>query len=338
LKRRSRLQVEALVHCLTAISAGLARCVFALFDAPGRTDGRARNQSSAFALGGELYFRRNTYRATTAFARGNLNYDLYGLGAGANRARLPLEQTGQAFFGEFLRRLPWKLFLGPRFLWGSSVIALRSVSDDAVPLPPDIGLRTTLTALGFGMQRDTRSNRFYPTGGSLLDVTSDFFSGALGSKYAFQSYKVTFNKYAGLTKNQILAYNVFGCATGGRPPFYGNCIYGTDNELRGYVAGRYLDRYMVATQLEYRLGFPWRLGLVGFGGVGGSRARRQPAVSDQELPAEYWRRNSVRIKREIRCEPSRRSRPRQRQRYMEHWRRRGVLASSLNAPFELCQF
>ena len=58
------------------------------------------------------------------------------------------------------------------------------------------------------------------------------------------------------------------CATGGEPPFYGNCIYGTNNELRGYTAGQYLDRYMFATQLEYRLSLPWRLGLVGFGGVG----------------------------------------------------------------------
>jgi hypothetical protein len=38
--------------------------------------------------------------------------------------------------------------------------------------------------------------------------------------------------------------------------------------LRGYTAGRYLDRYMLGTQLEYRLVLPWRLGLVAFGGVG----------------------------------------------------------------------
>jgi len=27
------------------------------------------------------------------------------------------------------------------------------------------------------------------------------------------------------------------CGTGGEPPFYGNCIYGMNNELRGYQAG-----------------------------------------------------------------------------------------------------
>jgi len=64
----------------------------------------------------------------------------------------------------------------------------------------------------------------------------------MGSKYSFQSYKFTFNKYWSLAKRQVLAYNGFVCFTGGQPPFYGNCIYGTNSELRGYTAGRYLDR------------------------------------------------------------------------------------------------
>lgn len=44
---------------------------------------------------------------------------------------------------------------------------------------------------------------------------------------------------------------------------------GTNEELRGYTAGRYFDRYMIATQLEYRLLLPKRFGIVAFGGVGG---------------------------------------------------------------------
>ena len=66
----------------------------------------------------------------------------------------------------------------------------------------------------------------------------------------------------------MLAYNSHFCATSGNPPFYGNCIYGTGNELRGYTAGQYFTRYMVATQLEYRLGLPKGFGLVAFGGLG----------------------------------------------------------------------
>jgi len=102
-----------------------------------------------------------------------------------------------------------------------------------------------------------------------LDFTADFFSQGLGSKYSYQSYKFTFNKFASLSKKQVLAFDFGFCGTGGKPPFYGNCIYGTNNRLRGYKAGRYLDRYMLVTQLEYRLVLPKRFGLVGFGGIGG---------------------------------------------------------------------
>ena len=227
------------------------------------------NGTRAFALAGQLYFDENTYRATAAFARGNLNYNLYGLGAGTSQAQLPLNQAGQAEFAEFLRRLGWKFFLGPRFIWGSSLITLRPTDLGTTPLPPDVGIHTALTAIGFRLQRDTRSNRFYPTSGTLLDFTSDFFSQGIGSKYSFQSYKFTFNSYWILAKQQVLAYNGFACLTGGQPPFYGNCVYGTNSELRGYVAGRYLDRYIVATQLEYRLALPKRFGVVAFGGLGG---------------------------------------------------------------------
>jgi hypothetical protein len=66
----------------------------------------------------------------------------------------------------------------------------------------------------------------------------------------------------------VLAYNFFGCFTGGDPPFYGNCIYGANNELRGYTSGQYIDRHMFATQFEYHLALPKKFGLAGFTGVG----------------------------------------------------------------------
>lgn len=137
---------------------------------------------------------------------------------------------------------------------------------------------------GLGVVRDSRPNRFYPLKGSLAEFTSDFFAKNLGSKYSFQSYRFTFDKFASINTKQVLAYNLYVCGTGGKPPFYGECIYGANNELRGYTAGRYLDRYMIATQLEYRLVLPYRLGLVGFGGIGGVAPGAAQFRSDQLLP------------------------------------------------------
>ena len=246
------------------------------------------NGSRAFAVAGQLFVRRDTVRVTSVFFQGNLNYTFYGIGAAAGNVKvpLPLKQDGSVFLGEILRRIKWNFFVGPRVLTGHSTITLRSSGSSTAAIPPDIELDTKLTSLGFSIKRDTRPSRFYPESGAVLEVTSDFFANGFGSKYSFQSYRVTFNKYSSLSKRQVLAYNAFFCATGGQPPFYGNCIYGTSNELRGYEAGRYLDRYMIATQLEYRLVLPKRFGLVIFGGVGGvAQGGTQSFRSTNFLPA-----------------------------------------------------
>jgi len=226
--------------------------------------------SSAFLVGAQLYMKENRYEVEAAFADGNLNYNLYGgdFLSGLQGAKLPIRQDGRVFFGEAMRNVGHKLFIGPRVWIGNSVVRIREENNQVIT-PPDIGLHTELVALGIIATRDTSSNRFYPTQGSFLNITGDFFTQGLGSKYSFQAYRFTFNKYVSLSERQVLAYNAFVCLTGGSPPFYGNCIYGANNELRGYTAGRYLDRFMLATQLEYRQTLPKRFGFVLFGGLGG---------------------------------------------------------------------
>ena len=226
------------------------------------------NGSQAFALLGQLYLRENTYQIRSVYARGNLNYDIYGDGIQSG-LKLPLKQTGQAFLGEVVRRIGWDIFAGPRFLTGRSFITVRPTGGSSLPIPPEVGLHSNLTAIGIRVARDTRPNRFYPTSGTYFNFTSDFFSKTLGSKYSFQSYRTEFDKYWSLSSKQVIAYNADLCLTRGDPPFYGKCVYGTDDELRGYRAGQYFDLYMLTTQAEYRLSLPKRFGVVVFGGVGG---------------------------------------------------------------------
>jgi hypothetical protein len=226
------------------------------------------NGSRGFAVGGQLFLKENRYEVTAGFAHGNVNYDIYS--ARNANIRLPLVQTGEAFFGEFLRRIGWKFFVGPRFVTGRSFLTVMPNNVSNFPIPPEIGLHSNLTSIGVRLNRDTRPNHFYPVTGTFFTFTSDFFSEALGSKYTFQSYKTVFDKYWSLNKKQVIAYDANFCATGGAAPFYGNCIYGTNNELRGYVAGRYFTRYAITTQVEYRLVLPKRFGVVAFGGLGGT--------------------------------------------------------------------
>jgi Omp85 superfamily domain len=214
------------------------------------------NGSRGFGIGGDLFMKEDNYELKTVYVHGNIDYDLFGVGFANGNAglKLPLKQAGQLFFIECLKNIGWKFFVRPRFVNGNSFITVNSTSGDFALIPPDTGLTTNLRAVGIGVVCDSRINRFYSTKGMFLQFTGDFFSQGLGSKHSFQSHKVTFNKYQGFCSRHVLAYNLFLCGTGGEPPFNGNCIYGANNELRGYQAGRYLDRYMFATQLEYRAG------------------------------------------------------------------------------------
>jgi outer membrane protein assembly factor BamA len=140
------------------------------------------------------------------------------------------------------------------------------------PLPPiqdQLNLSITTAALGLRVLRDTRDDMFYPTRGSRLDGRVDFFGPYVGSRFTFQSYQFEMNRYLSLAKRHVLALRAMGCGvTGDHVPFYEMCQFGWMGDLRGYQTGRYRDRAMIATQGEWRVILPWRLGAALFGGVG----------------------------------------------------------------------
>jgi hypothetical protein len=243
--------------------------------------------SRALALAAELYVKGGAYQITGLALTGHLDYNFYGTGTDAGNAdrKLAIQQGGQVFFGEVLRRLGHKFYLGPR-IWvaHSEITPNLSKSDSDHPDIAQAFFNTDVKAFGLRLQRDSRTNRFFPTDGTLFDLTSNFYYvsptiGAMGgaegqsaaiqgNNFQFQSYRLDFNKYARVRKSQVLAYNLSLCATFGEAPFYGQCIFGANNELRGYTAGQYIDRFMFATQLEYRVDLPKRFGVAVFGGVG----------------------------------------------------------------------
>ncbi|MDT8069102.1 MAG: BamA/TamA family outer membrane protein [Terriglobia bacterium] len=227
------------------------------------------NSSRAFALAGELYFKEDRYHVIAGVAHGDLNYDFYGTGTSAGDAgrKFGLNETGTLFFGAVMRRLPGKIFVGPRIWMGASTLAPKEFGENHPDLPP-LNLPFNLRAIGVQLERDTVPNRFYPVKGTSLKFSADFFANTLGSTFSFQSYQFTFNAYRSFDDRQVLAYNAFACSTGGEAPFFGQCIFGMRNELRGYPAGRYIDDKMLATQVEYRVVLPWRMGAVAFAGIG----------------------------------------------------------------------
>jgi len=228
------------------------------------------NGSWLWGVGSKLYFKRDRFRFTWIYGKGQLHYDLYGIGnaAGDAGSSIPINQGGKALLVEPLIRIKGKLFVGPRYQWRN--LDAQAKGDT---LPPAINidpgeLKSTTSALGIHFQRDLRDNQFYPTAGTLTDVIGDFFQGTFGSDFSYQTYTFSFNKYSSLSPRQVFAFRVFGCASAGHVPFYDLCLLGMHNDIRGYKAGRYRDKLMLTTQAEYRLELPKRFGLVAFVGVG----------------------------------------------------------------------
>lgn len=227
------------------------------------------NGTRAWAAATELYFNQDRYHVVSGAAHGHLNYDFYGTGNAAGDAgrKFGLNQSADVFLGEILRRTVWRIFIGPRIWFGTSRLEPQHLAESYPNLPP-LGKDFKMRSLGFKIERDTVPNRFYPQEGTTFQLASDFFAKDLGGTFTFQRHRLTFNAYRSFGAEQVVAYNLFGCSTGGAAPFFGKCIFGMQDELRGYPAGRYIDMKMLATQVEYRRTLPWRLGVAVFGGLG----------------------------------------------------------------------
>ena len=238
-------------------------------------------------IGGRLYFSENKYQTTFAIIKGRVNFDFFGIGRipGRPPISVPLKTGGTIFFGEFLRNLGHNIFIGPRYQRRNLYARLDGVQTPGGFEIPAIDLQSVSAALGFHLQRDKRDSTFYPTKGSLFDVTGDFFAKGLGSRRQYQIYKVSYNGFHELAPRQILAYRGVICSANQSVPFYDLCLYGASNDLRGYTSGEFQNRRMFATQAEYRRELKGRFGLVAFGGIGGIAKRWNEFRGDELLPA-----------------------------------------------------
>ncbi len=248
-----------------------------------RTNGGSRGGG----LGGRFYFSENKYQTTLVLARGNANFDFFGIGRipGRDPISVPLSVGGKIFFGEFLRNV-WKdVFVGPRYQYRNLTVSLDGPQTPGGFEIPDIDIKSKSVALGVHIQRDKRDSTFYPTKGSLFNVTGDFFDQSLGSRRQYQNYKVSYNHYRAISSKRILAYRGVICSANQNVPFYDLCFYGANNDIRGYTAGEFQNRRMFATQAEFRQVLAKRFGLVAFGGFGGVARRWNRFRSDHLLPA-----------------------------------------------------
>jgi hypothetical protein len=200
----------------------------------------------------------------------DLRYRFYGTGASAGQdgTSVPVVQKALAFAPELLLHVAQRTFVGVRYRGVRVETALESGS-----LPPAIAAvlpnSITVVSSGFGPRAtfDTRDNDMSPSTGILADFRANFADKSFGSDFDYQTYELSGNTYR-RTGPGVLALRAFACQASGSTPLFDLCLFGSGGDLRGYEAGRYRDRAMLAAQAEYRFPLAGRFGAVVFGGWG----------------------------------------------------------------------
>ncbi len=131
------------------------------------------------------------------------------------------------------------------------------------------GTGTTLTTgMGLRLEYDTRDSTYAPRSGELLSTQLSVFSDVLGGDFNFISYRIDLRHYIGLPYGHVVGLHARSEHRFGTAPFFENSRAGGKRLLRGMVKGRYNDNHLAGAQVEYRLPVFWRVGMVGFAGVG----------------------------------------------------------------------
>ena len=244
---------------------------------------RTVDGNTGFAVGGRAYFQEDRHRVTGWVLNYDIGYDFYGVGSEAGTAGLsiPIRQRGEGFGVQYLRLWRDNTYLGARYSFSQSRVSL---DVELPPWLPDILTEVTTNTGGLGLvlQRDKRNSTFYPTEGSLLESAVDYYAPTFNSDFSYQVYSASYSAYRTLSERTVLASRAYARQVGGEAPFFALSLFGSGGDLRGYTAGQYRDKLVVAAQTEYRQQLPDPWGYVVFAGVG-EVAPRLSALSFEDL-------------------------------------------------------
>ena len=227
------------------------------------------------------------------FFLGRLRYQrfpllYYGIGPDA-----PAEEQARVDANSFvlrervLRKLSGNLYFGLEMDFQQlAQVNFNVLDNEPLDLPRGSSGSTNL-GLGAGLVYDNRHN--------ILNVREGFFgeTGFLryddtwGSDFSFTHYFLDARYFKTVAPQQVLATQVYGAYVDGEVPFNQLALMGGESLMRGYYLGRYRDKTLLATQLEYRfLPFPFskRWGAAAFLAAGGvAPAPREINLGDWQV-------------------------------------------------------
>ncbi len=229
--------------------------------------------SWAAAVFQKAHFADDRFRLTAAAGYGDMNLNFYGVGpdAGERDRSIGLNQKGTFALAQGLYRVRPNLYIGAQYRYLGVDTSLNLSGPPPFPdldLPP-FELESQVSGLGIAAEYDSRDTEYGPTKGIYAQAQWLWNGDAIGSDFDYGKFTGAVNGYHAAGEKGVIAWRGSLCAAGDGAPFYDLCMYGQQNDLRGYETGQYRDGAMWAVQAEYRRPLLWRFGAVAFFGVGG---------------------------------------------------------------------
>jgi len=163
-----------------------------------------------------------------------------------------------------------KLFLGAGIRY-NHISSVEVEPNGILDLSDQTGTKgSTASGIQLAIIYDSRDNILNAKKGSYMRFTHGFYGTQLGGTQKFQLTRFDARCYFNPTNNKsnVLALQLLAHFSHGDTPLLEMGRLGGSELMRGYFIGRYTDRHLLATQIEWRQKISHLWGIVVFAGAG----------------------------------------------------------------------
>jgi len=230
------------------------------------------NNSYIFTPFGRFFWNEDKNRASFGVGTLRINND-FTYDEQGNDLRLVYSEIRNFITAEYSRKIIGDFYLGMVYLGTKTKYKFDQGSGQENDFTRDFFAQNGIadnfvSSIGLNLSFDNRDYPYYPTRGFTFSIRPKLNRAWLGSDNDYIDTDYKFSYFNSLQDNLILALNIAGGFASGDVPFDGYQNYGVRNSLRGYEAGKYKGRNMIASQAELRWRFHNKWGGVVFGGTG----------------------------------------------------------------------
>lgn len=228
---------------------------------------RTQEKQTLLYLPFQLFYDNANYYANGEVGFFRYNFYYFGIGQ---------QEVAQELYGvdfprikvNIFKKIAPKLYAGLRYQYEDYQITTTEPNGEfaakRVPGTP----RSRTSGVGLGLFYDSRDLIFFPSRGAIIDIAYFNNTPFWGGDVRFDRLSADASFYQKLTKNAVLATNLWASMAWGKVPFNMMAELGGPKKMRGYYQGRYRDLNVLLAQAEVRFDIFKRLGGVVFGSTG----------------------------------------------------------------------